>query len=58
MRFSYPIGSGEKYHIRYATSENRVNWKLDLDNAGRRLMLDNGNSYEKMGFGLAVLHGF
>ena len=27
-------GSGEKYRIGYATSENGVNWKLDLENAG------------------------
>jgi len=34
MWFSYRSGSGEKYRIGYATSENGVNWKLDLDNAG------------------------
>lgn len=34
MWFSYRSGSGEMYRIGYATSENGVNWKLDLDNAG------------------------
>ena len=34
MWFSFRSGSGEKYRIGYATSENGVNWKLDLDNAG------------------------
>ena len=34
MWFSYRSGSGEKYRIGYATSENGVNWKLDLENAG------------------------
>jgi len=34
MWFSYRSGSGGKYRIGYATSENGVNWKLDLDNAG------------------------
>ena len=34
MWFSYRSGSGEKYRIGYATSENGANWKLDLDNAG------------------------
>lgn len=34
MWFSYRSGSGEKYRIGYATSENGVNWKLDLDKAG------------------------
>jgi len=34
MWFSYRSGSGEKYRIGYATSEDGVNWKLDLDNAG------------------------
>ena len=34
MWFSYRSGLGEKYRIGYATSENGVNWKLDLDGAG------------------------
>ncbi len=34
MWFSYRSGSGKKYRIGYAKSENGVNWKLDLDNAG------------------------
>ena len=34
MWFSYRGGSGDKYRIGYATSENGVNWKLDLGNAG------------------------
>jgi hypothetical protein len=34
MWFSYRSGSGEKYRIGYATSENGVNWKLDLNKAG------------------------
>jgi hypothetical protein len=34
MWFSYRSGSGDKYCIGYATSENGVSWKLDLDNAG------------------------
>lgn len=34
MYFSYRSGSGESYRIGYATSENGVNWKLDLDSAG------------------------
>ena len=34
MWFSYRSGSGEKYRIGYATSDNGVNWKLDLDNSG------------------------
>jgi hypothetical protein len=34
MWFSYRSGSGEKYRIGYATSENGANWTLDLDAAG------------------------
>lgn len=34
MWFSYRSGSGEKYRIGHAASDNGVNWKLDLDNAG------------------------
>jgi hypothetical protein len=34
MWFSYRSGSGEKYRIGYATSENGMNWVLELDKAG------------------------
>jgi hypothetical protein len=34
MWFSYRSGSGDKYRIGYATSENGINWKLELDKAG------------------------
>ena len=34
MWFSYRSGSGEKYRIGFARSENGMDWKLDLDNAG------------------------
>ena len=34
MWFSYRSGSGEKYRIGYATSENGTYWKLGLENAG------------------------
>jgi hypothetical protein len=34
MWFSYRSGLGEKYRIGYATSENGVNWSLDLGNVG------------------------
>ena len=31
MWFSYRSGSGEKYRIGYATSENGSSWTLDLE---------------------------
>jgi hypothetical protein len=34
MWFSYRSGSGEKYRIGYAKSENSLNWALELDKAG------------------------
>jgi hypothetical protein len=34
MWFSYRSGSGEKYRIGYATSENGSSWTLDLENSG------------------------
>ena len=34
MWFSYRSGTGEKYRIGYATSEDKKNWELDLANSG------------------------
>jgi hypothetical protein len=34
MWFSYRSGSGEKYRIGYAKSDNALTWLLDLDKAG------------------------
>lgn len=34
MWFSYRSGTGEKYRIGYAVSDNGVSWKIDLDNVG------------------------
>lgn len=34
MWFSFRSGSGEKYRIGYAVSENSLNWALELDQAG------------------------
>lgn len=34
MWFSYRSGSGEKYRIGYASSENCLNWTLELDKSG------------------------
>ena len=34
MWFSYRSGSGEKYRIGYATSENGSSWTIDLENSG------------------------
>lgn len=41
MWFSYRSGSGEKYRIGYATSENGLSWVLKLDKAGITVS-DNG----------------
>jgi len=34
MWFSYRSGTGEKYRIGYATSKDKRNWNLDIENSG------------------------
>jgi hypothetical protein len=34
MWFSYRSGTGQKYRIGYATTQDRINWEVDLESAG------------------------
>ena len=44
MWFSYRSGSGEKYRIGYATSENGRTWKLSIENIGINVSDDGWDS--------------